>query len=409
MDHQRKSPFPLGRVLLCVVSMLPACKAPAQTLYEFPEGVESRWASPENPNGERGQGGLANAGRKGRPAVVIKAGQQLTLAEVHGAGGTVRRIWITISERSPAMLRGLKIEMFWDGAATPAVSAPLGDFFGLGLGEMAAFQSALFASPEGKSFSCFISMPFRTAMKIVLTNESGKDLPWFFYDVDYTLGDKHDSGALYFHAHFQRQNPTRLQQDFEILPRVSGRGRYLGAVIGVQANRKLYANTWWGEGEVKIFLDGDTSSPTLVGTGTEDYVGTGWGLGRYSNLYQGAPFADHANMRFSFYRFHVQDPVYFKNDIRVTIQQIGYVSPSTTLSPLYTSGTPVYKAGAGLVEKEKGSDGLFERQDDWSCVAYFYLDRPEDGLSPLEPAEARMKGMTWSGPSLADMPVDRKD
>src|ERR1041384_682926 len=168
-------------VLIPVISL-------AQSLYTFPEGTETRWASPENPKGEKGRAAQANGGRKGRPAIPVKAGERLALAEVQGSSGTVRRIWATINDRSPAILRGLKLEMFWDGASTPAVSAPFGDFFGHGLGHMSAFQSALFASPEGKSFNCYIPMPFKTGMKIVVTNESGKDLQLLFYDVDYTLG-----------------------------------------------------------------------------------------------------------------------------------------------------------------------------------------------------------------------------
>lgn len=370
-------------------------KAAAQSLYTLPEGVETRWASPENPRGDKAKGAQTNGGRKGRAALPVKAGEQITLAEVHGSSGTVRRIWATLSDRSPAMLRGLKIEMFWDGAAKPAVSAPFGDFFGLGLGQMAAFQSALFASPEGRSFNCYIPMPFRKAMKILLTNESGRDLPLLFYEVDYTLGDKHDAGVLYFHVHYRSESPTKLQQDFEILPRVSGKGRYLGATISVQANRKLYMDRWWGEGEVKVFLDGDRVWPTLAGTGTEDYAGTSWGLGQYANLYQGAPFADREKMRYSFYRFHVPDPIYFRTDIRVTIQQIGLVEAE---DPLYKTGVPIYKAGTGLVERENGSFGLFERQDDWSSVAYFYLDKPDNDLPPIDPAEQRMKGLAWGGP-----------
>jgi D-arabinan exo alpha-(1,3)/(1,5)-arabinofuranosidase (non-reducing end) len=379
--------------------------ATGQSIYVFPDGVEARWASPENPAGEKGKAAPTNGGRKGRPAVPIKAGESLTLAEVHGSSGMVRRIWATINDRSPAMLRGLKIEMFWDGAAKPAVSAPFGDFFGFGLARMAVFQSALFASPEGKSFNCYIPMPFRTGMKIVVTNESGKDLQLIYYDVDYTLGDKHDANALYFHAHYRRENPTRLQHDFEILPQVSGRGRYLGAIFGVQADKHLYMDNWWGEGEVKVFLDGDDASPTLSGTGTEDYIGTGWGLDRYSNLYQGAPFADNDKMRFSFYRFHVPDPVYFKTDARVTIQQIGYATQPETVNPIFKTGTPVYEAGPGLVPKKEGTGGLFERQDDWSSVVYFYLDKPEDNLPPIDSAELRMKGMDWGGPMWGDVPA----
>ena len=282
--------------------------------------------------------------------------------------------------------------MFWDGATKPAVSAPLGDFFGIELGQMVAFQSALFASPEGKSFNCYIPMPFRTGMKIVVTNESGKDLAFFFYDVDYTLGDKHDASVLYFHAHYRRENPTEMQKDFEILPRILGKGRFLGASLGVQANRELYFDKWWGEGEVKVYLDGDREWSTLAGTGTEDYVGTGWGENQYFHLYQGVLLADSPKMRYSFYRYHVPDPIYFRSDIRVTIQQIGFTLKTSAEDSLSNSRVPIYKAGVGLAEREKGSRGLFERQDDWSSCAYFYLDTPEDNLPPIQSAELRMKG-----------------
>ena len=375
----------------------------AQSLYTLPAGIETRWASPENPQGEKGKGAQANGGRKGRAAMPIAAGQQVTLAEVRGSSGTVRRIWATISDRSPAMLRGLKIEMFWDGATKPAVSAPFGDFFGLGLGQMVAFQSGLFASPEGKSFNCYVPMPFRTGMKIAVTNESGKNLELLFYDVDYTLGDKHDANDLYFHAHYRRENPTKIQKDFEILPKILGKGRFLGASFGVQANRELYFDKWWGEGEVKIYLDGDRDWPTLAGTGTEDYVGTGWGENKYSHLYQGVVFADSAKLRYAFYRYHVPDPVYFKSAIRVTIQQIGFTEKTNAEDPLFKTGVPIYNAGAGLVEKEKGSFGLFERQDDWSSCAYFYLDKPEDELPALDRAELRMQGLEWDGPHFGDV------
>lgn len=378
-------------------------KAAAQSLYTLPEGVQTRWASPENPGGEKGKGAQTNDGRKGRPAVPIKAGEQVTLAEIRGSSGTVRRIWATINDRSPAMLRGLKIEMFWDGAIKPAVSAPLGDFFGLGLGQMVAFQSAFFSSPEGKSFNCYIPMPFRTGMKIVVTNESGKDLDLFFYDVDYTVGDKHDASVLYFHSYYRRENPTELQKDFEILPRTLGKGRFLGANLGIQANRKLYFDKWWGEGEVKFYLDGDREWPTLAGTGTEDYAGTGWAQSQYSNLFQGTLVADSSKMRYAFYRYHVPDPIYFRNDIRVTIQQIGHTLETSAEDPLYNTGVPVFKAGVGLVERERGSFGLFERQDDWSSCAYFYLDKPEDNLPPIQTAELRMKGLDWGGPFFGDV------
>ncbi|MDQ2841771.1 MAG: DUF2961 domain-containing protein [Acidobacteriota bacterium] len=167
---------------------------------------------------------------------------------------------------------------------------------------------------------------------------------------------------------------------------------------GVQANKQVYFDKWWGEGEVKLYLDGDHAWPTLVGTGSEDYVGTGWGEEHYSNLFQGVLLADSKNMRYAFYRFHIPDPIYFQTDVRVTIQQIGFTLDSNTADPLYNTGTPVYAAGQGLVERTKGSVGLFERQDDWSACAYFYLSAPVDDLPLLESAPSRMKGLGWTGP-----------
>lgn len=380
------------RGLLLPAVLWAAGLAPAQPVFVVPDDVETRWASPENPAAAKGAAAQANAGRKGRSNVPIKAGEAVTLAEARGASGTVRRIWATINDRSPQMLRGLKIEMFWDGAARPAVSAPFGDFFGTGLGQMTAFESVFFANPEGRSFLCFIPMPFRTGVKIVVTNESGKDLRSIYYDVDYTLGDKHPAGALYFHAHWRRENPTGYQKDFELLPRVEGKGRFLGVNVGVIANQKLYGKSWWGEGEVKVYLDGDKEFPTLSGTGTEDYIGTGWGQGRYANLYQGSHVADNAAMKYCFYRYHVPDPVYFRKEARVTIQQMGYLG-ANDMGIVYNSGEKVYTAGPGLVERKVLSGGLFERRDDWSACAYFYLDRAESNLPPLAAAEERMKGL----------------
>lgn len=370
MIHARAintSILPLFAALALFVTQ---ARAADSDLFLMPSGVHTRWASPENWTGEKGKGAQANAGRKGSPNFPFPAGKQQVLAEVKGQGGTVRRIWIGMRTRTPEMLRGVKIEMFWDGANEPAVSAPVGDFFCQGLGRMAAFENEFFSSPEARTFNSTVPMPFRTGMKIVLANESGKDMPDVFYDVDYTVGDRHPDNMLYFHAHWRRENPTTLAKDFEILPKVKGRGRYLGAVISVIPDTARYGKTWWGEGEVKAYVDGDTTHPTLAGTGTEDYVGSGFYIGKYACRYFGCPIADDAQYRFSFYRLHVPDPVWFYADGRVTIQQIGYPK--------------------------------VERQDDWAACAWFYLDTPTNGLPPLPPAPQRMAG-------LADKPVPKQD
>jgi len=378
------------------LTLLGAGPAAAQpgvgALYELPPGVETRWASPENPTGAKGQAGRAGGGRKGAPTIAVRAGQSAVLAEARGTSGTVRRIWMTFWDRSPQMLRSLRLDIYWDGAATPAVSAPLGDFFGVGLGRTATFESALFSNPEGRSFNAVVPMPFRTGMRIVLTNESGTDVPELFYDVDYTLGDRHPAGTPYFHAHWRRESPTRLERDYEILPRVAGRGRFLGTNVGVRVNQQEYFNTWWGEGEVKIFLDGDTTLPTIAGTGTEDYVGTAWGQGRYANLYQGSPIADDGAGLFAFYRYHIPDPVYFQRDVRVTMQQIGYLADHSR-GGIARTGRRLIRAGEGDVPMDLRADGKFERSDDWSSVAYFYLDRPENGLPALAPVAQRVAGL----------------
>ena len=393
MPEEFQMPMILVRTLsiaaLAFIVIVPA--ASGQVLFEIPPGVETRWASPENPTGAKGRGGSAAGGRKGSPTIAVPAGRSVVLAQAQGSG-TVRRIWMTFWDRSPQMLRSLRIDMYWDGAATPAVSAPLGDFFGIGLGRTATFESALFSNPEGRSFNAVVPMPFRTGMRIVLTNESGADVPELFYDVNYTIGDRHPAGTPYFHAHWRRENPTRLKTDYEILPRVAGTGRYLGTNIGVTVNRQTYHNTWWGEGEIKIFLDGDSALATLVGTGTEDYVGTAWGQGRYANLYQGSPIADEGAMQWAFYRYHIPDPVWFHRDIRVTMQQIGYLADHSR-GPLVRTGAQLTRAGEGNVAMDLTKDGKFERSDDWSSCAYFYLDRPENGLPALAPVATRIAGL----------------
>ena len=366
-----------------------------QSLYRFPRNVETRWASPENPAGEKGQAGKANAGRKGSPAFPLLAGEQRVLAKVSSTSGTIRRIWVTILDRSPKILRGLRLDFYWDGSKRPAISAPLGDFFGMGLGQTATFQSALFANPEGRSFVCYVPMPFKTGMELVVANDSDTDLLLFFYDVDYTIGDQHGEDTLYFHAWFNRENPTRMQQDYELLPKIEGKGRFLGANVGVIVNQKRYGKSWWGEGEVKIYLDGDGLLPSLSGTGTEDYIGTGWMLGQYANFYQGCLLADHEQMRYCFYRYHIPDPIYFHSDIRVTIQQIGILLPEN-VEAFRNSQTPIYKAGKGLIEMDTTQlqlFQLFEREDDWSSCSYFYLDKPESQLPPLATIEDRIKGL----------------
>ncbi|HZF95390.1 MAG TPA: glycoside hydrolase family 172 protein [Allosphingosinicella sp.] len=390
----------------------PAAAQPADPapLYQYRADEQTRWISPENPTGARGAGGRENQGAKGHAFETIPVGGRHVLADIQGAG-TIDRIWMTIEDRSAEALRGLKFEIFWDGSATPAVSAPLGDFFLHGASEMLAMETALLASPEGRSFVSYIPMPFRRGARIVVTNESGRPVNLIFYDVNYRALRSQPADALYFHAWWSRDRATALGRDFRILPRIAGRGRFLGASVTVLTN-PVYRDTWWGEGEVKMFLDGDRAHPTLIGTGAEDYIGTAWGQGAYINRYQGAPVASwEAGGRWTFYRWHIPDPVFFHQGIEVTLQQIGGARKNVVLD-LQRAGAPLIPVTIDPGSRNNFQQLLtrrpqvplsdpslpdghtnFYRSDDVAAVAYFYLDRPASALPPIAPAAERMTAL----------------
>jgi hypothetical protein len=377
-----------------------------EEIYRYRAGEQTRWVSPENPTGAKGAGARENKGAKGHAFETIPVGGAHVLADIRGAG-TIDRMWMTIEDRSPEALRGLKLEMFWDGAATPAVSVPLGDFFLHGAGEMLPIETALFASPEGRSFVSYVPMPFRSGARLVITNESLKPVNLIFFDVNYRALPVQPADALYFHAGWRRERATQLGRDFRILPRIEGRGRFLGASVTVLTN-PVYEKTWWGEGEVKIALDGDRpDAPSLVGTGAEDYIGTAWGQGAYINRYQGAPVATWDDEgRWTFYRFHIPDPVWFHRDIEVSLQQIGGARKNIVLG-LQNKGVPMIPVTIDpgsrnnfqklLESGKKLSDPAlpdghtnYYRSDDVAAVAYFYLDRPGGVLPRMQPAAERM-------------------
>ena len=370
-------------------------------LFHLPRNTKTRWASAENYDALPGQSAKANFGRKGSACRGdVKPGESFVMAHAEGAG-TVRRIWVTISDRSFELLRGLTLRAYWDGEEKPAIEAPLGDFFGLALGRTPRFESAWFDNPEGRSFNCRLPMPFRKGFKMTMTNESPKRFDMFFYDVNFTLGEEHGPDTGYLHSFFNHENPTTLRQDYTILPKVEGRGRFLGCNQGVIANVATYGPSWWGEGEVKMYLDGDTDYPTLCGTGTEDYIATAWGLGEYSHLWHGCPVCDHPRAEYCFYRLHGPDPVYFQEHMRVVIQQLGCPDREATIKHMKESGIHEWVAGGDgtgrytLESIEQGGPlGLFERDDDWCSTAYFYLDKPASGLPAIEPYEARVANLT---------------
>jgi hypothetical protein len=223
-----------------------------------------------------------NQSAKGNAFEELKSGKSKTLLEIQGAG-IIQRMWFTVRDRSPEMIRSLRLRMYWDGESKPAVDVPFGDFFGFGLSQVVKFETALFSNPEGRSFNCMIPMPFRKGARVVITNESPKNIAEVFFDIDFVTMERLDDDALYFHAYWTRQKSPELGKDFEFLPVIKGKGRFLGVNFGVNADTS-YGSTWWGEGEVKMYIDNDREYPTFNGTGTEDYIGTAWGQGRCRSL-----------------------------------------------------------------------------------------------------------------------------
>lgn len=370
-------------------------------MYRLPEEIKTRWASAENPRGLPGAGGQVAHGRKGLPYFFCRPGHPLTLARVKGHSGMIRRIWVTLHDRSPLMLRQLRLQIYWDGAEQPAVDVPLGDFFGMSLGRMVPFAGALFSSPEGRSMICTVPMPFRDQMQVVLQNDGLSTAAMFFYDINYTLDDPIPEDAGYFHAWYNQETPTAIRQDYTVLPRLEGKGRFLGASFGVSMNKAEYSSSWGGEGEIKFYLDGDKEHPTLCGTGTEDYFGTGWCQGEFSHDYSGCPIADEDGMLMSFYRYHVPDPVYFQQEIRVTMQQIGSWNPEL-LKWFDENNKTVLRAGLLAQDPPVAIDpadpglpdfDLFERSDNWNSTCYFYLDRPQSGLAGPPGWEQRARAL----------------
>ncbi len=323
----------------------------------------SRSISAENPAGAVGAGGTAasalGVGRKGRPCLGpddLQPGATVTLAEIEGPG-CIRHMWCT-TELKPEVLRGAVIRAYWDGSDHPSVECPLGDFFGLAHGRTIHFFNAVHAMQEGRGLNTYVPMPFAKSARLTLEVDTERPLGCFFYQVDYTLGDEVTDETGRLCVAFRRENPTKVKEDFAFLERVEGAGSVLGFIVGV---RTLFEN-WWGEGEFKVYLDGDEAQPTICGTGSEDYIGSAWGVGEHFAFYAGCPL--HRQDLISFYRWHIPDPIYFERSVRCTMQQIGY-----------------------------GKPGLFERCDDWSCAAFWYQLAPGALPGDLPDRAARLASL----------------
>jgi hypothetical protein len=355
--------------------------------------LDSRAITFENPTGARGAGGSAHGGRKGAPSRNLGPGEVVELANIAGPG-TIRHIWMTFPPAAPEIMRALWMEVFYDDLDEPSISVPCLDFFGMPLGRPVDYHSAMASAQEGRGFNSYFPMPFKLSCRIVLTNGSDRTLP-FYYQLDYTVERALPADSGYLHVSFRRENPTILKQDFAIADGLRGPGRFLGCAIGI---RTIDRADWYGEGEVKVYLDGDTDLPTICGTGLEDYAGSAWGMGAHFAHYAGSPLEVRApNQRrgvpdyVTFYRWHIADPIVFRESCRVTIQQIGYMSfreGQDEAFEEYNRTNP--PAGAGWAMRTRPgvlAQGIAERVDDYCAAAFVYCMEPQ-GVPRLDIAAA---------------------
>ncbi|HNP72827.1 MAG TPA: DUF2961 domain-containing protein [Kouleothrix sp.] len=338
--------------------------------------AKTRSISPENFDGAKGGGGRATEGTgamaardlgvgwKISPSIRIAPGETRDLAVIEGSGA-IQHIWLTPT----GSWRSSILRIYWDGADTPAVECPVGDFFACGWGRYAQVSSLAVCVNPGSAFNCYWEMPFRHGARVTLTNRADEPMT-LYYQITYAETSV-PADAAYFHAQFRRVNPLPYQGVYTILDGVQGRGHYVGTYMAWGVN----SAGWWGEGEIKFFLDGDDEFPTICGTGTEDYFcgSYNFDVGKEQGGYREftTPYAGLAQVirpdglyasqtRFGMYRWHIADPIRFERDLRVTIQALGWRSGGRYL-PL---------------------------QDDIASVAYWYQALPTAPFPPLPDRDA---------------------
>ncbi|MCE5314454.1 MAG: glycoside hydrolase family 172 protein [Armatimonadota bacterium] len=333
--------------------------------------AKTRSISPENFTGEKGKGGMAvegtgagaardlGRGWKVSPSIVIEPGECRVLADINDSGA-IQHIWMTPTGN----WRFSILRIYWDGSETPSVECPIGDFFACGWGRYAQVSSLPVCVNPGSAFNCYWEMPFHKSCKITLTNIAVEPMT-LYYQIDYTLTLVPDDAA-YFHAQFRRTNPLPYKEVYTILDGVKGQGQYVGTYMAWGVN-----NTgWWGEGEIKFYMDGDDEFPTICGTGTEDYFCGSYnfdvgkengGYREFTTPHTGLPQVIRpdgtysSQTRFGMYRWHIMDPIRFEQDLKVTIQALGWRSGGRYL-PL---------------------------QDDIASVAYWYQTLPTAPFADL--------------------------
>lgn len=328
----------------------------------------TRSISPENFTGEKGKGGMSvdglakNAARdlgqgwKVSPYIFIEPKQTFVLAEIQGSGA-IQQIWMTPAGN----WRFSILRFYWDGEKQPSVEVPVGDFFACGWGKYAQVSSLPVCVNPGSAFNCYWVMPFRKSCKITMENLDDNKMT-LYYQINYTLTSVPDDAA-YFHAQFRRMNPVPYKEVYTILDGVKGWGHFVGTYMCWGSNN----SGWWGEGEIKFFIDGDKDFPTICGTGTEDYFCGSYGFEvdnkykEYTTPYAGMPQVIspdglwNSQQRFGLYRWHIMDPVRFEKDLKVTMQALGWRSGGRYL-PL---------------------------QDDIASVAFWYQKEPHAAFPKL--------------------------
>ncbi len=336
--------------------------------------AKTRSISAENPNGAVGGGAKESPtdekhpsrrlgkGWKVRPCITLEAGETTTLAEIDGPG-VIQHIWITVD---PKGFRDCVLRFYWDDEETPSVEAPLGDFFANGHALRAKVNSMPVAVNPAGALNSYWPMHFRKSAKVTIENQRWEKIEGFFYQITYALQEVPEDAA-YLHAQWRRSVTRRDCPEHVLLEGIRGRGHYVGTYL---AWTQL-ANGWWGEGEIKFFMDGDGEYPTICGTGTEDYFGGAWGFygpeGReeaYSTPFLGLPLVVHEPNqvpKFGLYRWHIMDPVRFEQDLKVTIQALGWW-PDGTFQPL---------------------------EDDIASTAFWYQVEPHAPFPELPGAEQR--------------------
>ncbi|MCC6145312.1 MAG: DUF2961 domain-containing protein [Candidatus Hydrogenedentes bacterium] len=339
-----------GKRLLLTLTLIAAMASIAQaqapgmdSLYEL-KNAQSRSISPENFTGEKGKGGMATLeegsaakaarelgqGWKVNPYVHIEPGTTFTLGEIHSSG-VINHIWMTpVGDYRLMILR-----FYWDGEDQPSVEVPVGDFFaaGWGMGKEPRISSLAVCVNPRSGFNSYWQMPFREGCKVTMENRGDKRAT-VYYQIDYSLEDVPEN-TPYFHAQFRRVNPLPEKEVYTIVDGIQGRGQYVGTYLAHGAN----SPGWWGEGEIKFYIDGDEAFPTICGTGEEDYFNGSYGYNDreengkdvyddFSSPYTGFYRADFGNKyrRFGQYRWHITDPVRFEQDLRITIQSLGWQS-----------------------------------------------------------------------------------